>query len=147
LIETLRQLSKKYELMVMSASSKELTNKIVDFLERDGDLFSFRLYREACYMTDTSLFIKDLRIINRPLDRIAIVDDSTYAFGFQLENGVPIIPYTGDPEDNELILLSQYLDHIALSKDFRQLNRDFFRFHMYADCSSVEEVYKKIFKD
>ena len=133
--------------MVFSASSKELTNKIVDFLERDGDLFSFRLYREACYMTDNSLFIKDLRIINRPFDRIAIVDDSTFSFGFQLENGVPIIPFTGDAEDNELILLSQYLDHIALSKDFRQVNRDFFRFHMYADCSSVDEVYKKIFRD
>ena len=133
--------------MVFSSSSKEITNKIVDYLERDGDLFSFRLYREACYMTDSSLFIKDLRIINRPLDRMVLVDDATYAFGFQVENGVPIIPFTGNKEDNELILLSQYLDHIALSKDFRQVNRDFFRFHMYADCTSVEEVYKKIFKD
>ena len=95
-METLRSLSKKFEIIVMSSSSKEITNKILDYLEKDEQLFSFRLYRDSCYMTDNNLFIKDLRVINRPPETIVLVDDCTYSFGFQLENGVPIIPYTGN---------------------------------------------------
>lgn len=131
----------------MSNSSKEITNKIVDNLEKDGQLFSFRLTRESCYLTDKDRFIKDLRIISRPLDSTVLVDDNVYSFGFQLENGIPIIPYTGNKDDAELLLLAQYIDYVMRQDDVRKTNKEHFRFHLYDGCNNVSEVYKKIFKD
>ena len=47
---------------------------------------------------------KDLRVINRPLKDIVLVDNAPYSYVYQLENGVPIIPYSwGD--DSELASL------------------------------------------
>lgn len=145
LISTLKDLAKKYELIMMSSSGKEVTNKIVDYLEKDGQIFSFRLSRESCYLTDLQLFVKDLRVINRPLDSMLLVDDCTYSFGFQLDNGVPIIPFTGSKEDAELLLLGPYLDWCMQAVDVRQPNRSQFKFHLYRECSSVDEVLKKLF--
>lgn len=146
LIEVLKELKKSYELILFTSSSKEITSRIVDYMEKDGALFDFKLTRDKCYITDNSLFIKDLRIINRPLSDMILVDDSTYSYGFQLDNGVPIIPFTGNPTDAELTLLVQYIEYAFRSKDVRKVNRDYFRLHMYEECSSIEEVYKKIFK-
>lgn len=131
----------------MSNSSKEITNKIVDSLEKDGPLFSFRLARESCYMTDGNLFIKDLRIISRPIDSIVLVDDCSYSFGFHIDNGIPIIPFTGNKEDCELLLLARYIDYLMRHDDIRKINREHFKMHMYMECKTVEEAYKKIFKD
>jgi len=43
---------------------------------------------------------------------LLIVDNAVYSFGFQLENGIPIIPFYEDKEDEELLHLTQYLDCI-----------------------------------
>ena len=44
---------------------------------------------------------------------LVIVDNAVYSFGFQLENGIPIIPYYDDDNDEELYHLIPYLDILA----------------------------------
>ena len=39
------------------------------------------------------MHIKDLRVINRPLTDILLVDNAAYSYAYQLDNGIPIIPY------------------------------------------------------
>lgn len=39
------------------------------------------------------MYIKDLRIINRNLSEVVLVDNAAYSYAFQLENGIPILPY------------------------------------------------------
>lgn len=52
------------------------------------------MYRENCVTTDEGIYIKDLRIFaNRNIDDIVIVDNAVYSFGYQIENGIPIIPF------------------------------------------------------
>jgi CTD small phosphatase-like protein 2 len=46
---------------------------------------------------------------NRNLEDLLIVDNAVYSFGYQLENGIPIIPFYEDKEDEELLHLIQYL--------------------------------------
>lgn len=148
LLETLKNLAKHFEVILFSSSSLKITNKIADFLEREAhqELFSFRLSREACYMTDSGLFIKDLRLINRNIKRMVLVDDSTYGFGFQLANGVPIIPFTGNVNDTELLLLSQYLTYLEeRCSDVRTFNKDYFKLHLYESHNSIHRIYKQIF--
>ena len=54
--------------------------------------------------------IKDLRVIaNRNLENVVIVDNCVGGFANQLENGIPISDFLGEKDDNELLLLKEYL--------------------------------------
>jgi CTD small phosphatase-like protein 2 len=47
--------------------------------------------------TKNGFFIKDLRIIaNKHLKDMLIVDNLAHSFGFQIENGIPILEYHND---------------------------------------------------
>jgi CTD small phosphatase-like protein 2 len=47
--------------------------------------------------------VKDLRIFkNRNLKDIILVDNAGYSFGFQINNGIPIIPFYNNKKDREL---------------------------------------------
>lgn len=47
--------------------------------------------------TEEGVYIKDLRIIkNRNLKDMVIIDNAVYSFGFQLDNGIPILPFYDD---------------------------------------------------
>lgn len=70
-----------------------------------------RLYRDHCLQTAEGIYIKDLRILkNRTLKEVVIVDNAVYSFGYQLDNGIPIIPFYDNPKDEELLHLVHYLD-------------------------------------
>ena len=92
-------------------------------------LIEFRLYRNHCIRTQEGIYIKDLRILkNRDLSSVILVDNAVYSFGFQLDNGVPIIPYYDDKEnDEELMHLIYYFNCIHESSDVRIQNRKAFQ--------------------
>lgn len=51
---------------------------------------------------------------------LILVDNSVFSFGFQLDNGIPIIPYFNDPGDQELVYLTQYVLSLSDSADVRE---------------------------
>jgi len=72
------------------------------------------------------MFTKDLRIINRDLSQMILVDNSAASFLCQPENAVPILPYLGG-EDRELLELEKYLELLTKEEDVRKLNRKTFK--------------------
>ena len=42
-------------------------------------------------MTESGVYVKDLRVINRNLHDMVLIDNAAYSYAFQLENGVPIL--------------------------------------------------------
>jgi len=58
---------------------------------------------------------------------MVIVDNAVYSFGFQLDNGIPIIPYYEDPEDEELYHLIPYLEILSEEGDVRVKNKEAFQ--------------------
>ena len=73
-----------------------------------------------------TIYVKDLRVIrNRDLKDVLLVDNSTYSFGFQLANGIPIIPFYAEAEDQELVHLASYtlsLCQESSANDVREQN-------------------------
>ncbi len=67
-----------------------------------------RLYRESCVRSQDGVYVKDMRIFDkcRSLSDLVLVDNAVYSFGYQLENGIPIIPFYDDKEDEELLHLT-----------------------------------------
>ena len=56
-----------------------------------------------------------------------IVDNAVYSFGYQLDNGIPIIPFYEDKNDEELMHLIFYIECLAKCADVREQNRKAFQ--------------------
>ena len=145
-MECLEELSKYYEIIVFTASHSCYANVALDYLDPENKYIHHRLYREHCMTTEEGLYIKDLRILaNRDLKDVLIVDNAVYSFGYQFDNGIPIIPFYFNKKDNELKSLISYLKSIYHMEDVREANRKLFKLHLYADTESQEDLFARIF--
>lgn len=131
-IECLKELSAYFELIVFTASHPYYAERVIEILDPDKKIFSHRLFRVNCIHTENGMYIKDLRILNRDLSNVVIVDNSILSFAFQLDNGIPIIPFYDDKEDSILVKIKDYLLSLRGTQDFRIKNRQ---------CFSLKELY------
>jgi len=59
-------------------------------------------------------------IRNRTLNDIVIVDNLVHSFGLQLNNGIPILEFTNNKEDRELLGLGRMLIELKQAADVRE---------------------------
>ncbi|CAD8191923.1 unnamed protein product [Paramecium pentaurelia] len=140
----LRNMAKDYEIIIFTASNPDYANKIIDYLDPQHNLVSYRLFRDDCIQISNNCHIKDLRILNRNMKDILLVDNSAYSFAFQVENGIPIIPYLDDKNDKELVHLQHYLQHVNQFDDVRNQNNKIFNLKTVQNCVSIVEAIKKL---
>lgn len=92
-----------FEVAIFTASHQSYADAVLDKLIDPNRKYP-RLYRQHCIRTNEGIYIKDLRVIrNRLLKDILLVDNAVYSFGFQITNGIPILPFYKDPHDRELV--------------------------------------------
>lgn len=70
--------------------------------------------------------VKDLNILGRDLSQTIIVDNSIHAFGYHLNNGIPIPSFYGQNWDTELEILVRFIESINdhLDGDTCRTNKD-----------------------
>jgi CTD small phosphatase-like protein 2 len=120
-LETLKAVQEDFQIVIFTASHQNYADAVLDFIDPDRELTALRLYRENCIETEEGVFIKDLRVLaNRDLKDIMLVDNAAYSFGYQIDNGVPIIPFYDDKNDKELMHLIVYLQQILKLDDVRE---------------------------
>lgn len=134
------------ELVVWATGQAEYNNKIVNTIDPDNALFDARLFNEHCYVSPRGLYIKDLRMVSRDLENTIIVDDHAYSFGFQVDNGVLILPFKGESTDTELLTLTEYILNLMRLPDFRPANRRHFKYEAFEKELNIDNLKKKILK-
>lgn len=144
--DTIKKLKETCEIVVWTAGKSEFANCILTAIDPDNELFDLRLFRDQCYSTSSGQYIKDLRILNRSLDKCIIVDNSAGSYCFQLDNGVPILPFLGEKNDTELLLLGEYLSHLTSMPDFREFNRKHLRLRDFEKANSLGELKIRLLK-
>lgn len=117
-LEMLQQLAPYYEIIVFTAAAKSYGDAIIDVLDPDNTLIDHRLYRENC-MKLNNMYVKDLRIINRDLSLVVMVDNSVVCMCKQLENGIVVPGFAGTRADSELGGLWVFLRQVISAEDVR----------------------------
>jgi len=74
-------------------------------------------------------FLKDLTVLGRDLRKAVLVDNSPHAFGYQVDNGIPIESWFDEPTDTELLKLERFLRSLHGAPDVRKLVRKKFQTH------------------
>jgi Dullard-like phosphatase family protein len=138
--ETLDILCKNYIMIIYTASHQSYADAVVDYIDPEKKYFKQRLYRQNCLrvqMEEEFIYVKDLRLLkNIDLKRTIIIDNSLLSFAFQLDNGIPILPYYDSKNDNEFISLINYLNFLYKADDIRTENRKIFKLEYLKHMSS-----------
>ena len=123
--ESLLKLKEHFNLFVFTAGLESYASPIIDIIDPDGDIFVRRFYRNSCteVVCETKLFVKDLTIFaGLDMENTLLVDNSIISFGYQLTNGVPILPFYHDTSDEEFKYLTDYLLSLLQETSLRKAN-------------------------
>ncbi|KAL7511542.1 hypothetical protein ACHAXN_008909 [Cyclotella atomus] len=124
--EFLEKVSAEFEVVVFTASQQVYADKLLDKIDPEGKYIRHRLFRDSCLPVEGN-FLKDLTILGRDLRRAVLVDNSPHAFGYQVDNGIPIESWFDDPEDRELLKLERFLRSLHGKEDVRDVVREKFQ--------------------
>lgn len=106
----LATVAKLFEVVVFTASIQAYADQVLDHLDPERKWISARLYRQHCSPVPCGLgqvvFLKDMSLLGRPVDRVVLVDDSPISHMMTPDNGIVVSPWSADQtSDTELLAL------------------------------------------
>ena len=60
---------------MFTASHSCYGNAIINYIDPNDEIFSYRFFREHCHKAEEGYYVKDLRIIDRDLNKVLLIDN------------------------------------------------------------------------
>eukprot|EP00831_Metopus_contortus_P034806 TRINITY_DN27724_c0_g1_i1.p1 TRINITY_DN27724_c0_g1~~TRINITY_DN27724_c0_g1_i1.p1 ORF type:complete len:234 (-),score=59.72 TRINITY_DN27724_c0_g1_i1:71-772(-) len=107
-------------------------------------LFFFFFKQKTAYemqrgLVGSEMCIRDRRrvhgVLKTDLRHSIIIDNAIYSFAYQLDNGIPIVPFYDDKEDRILLTIRDYLIYLKQFEDVRCINRITFSLSELSDLN------------
>lgn len=119
----LKELGPLFEIIIFTASAQIYADKVIDYIDQ-GRVIKHRLYRDSCTEFGGN-FVKDLSRLNRPLEKVIIIDNSPAAYILQPYNAISISSWFDEPTDRELLIILQFLkENYLVSNIYNIFSRD-----------------------
>lgn len=146
LIEFLYEMKQMYTLVLFTSSIKDYADAVIEKFDPGDKFFKHRFYRDQCLKSKNNKLVKDFSVFpNLNLRNCLLVDNSAAHYVNMIDNGVPIINFTDNTEDLELVKLSRYLKSMFQSdRDFREYNSKYFRLEKQMGADSISHGYDLI---
>lgn len=134
--EFLSRMWKLYDLAVWSAAGTLYVNRVVECVFDDKNrqpVFVFsgiRTTRRFDHDRHEAYFIKDLKKVRKrgfDLRRVLIADDLELNAQRNYGNAIYVKEFNGEADDNELLLLAEYLETLADKPNFRTVEKRYWR--------------------
>ena len=121
LSDFIKEIKDMYDIYFFTASNEQYANQIIEKIapETPNDR---RFFRQDCRCMG-GYPVKNLEIINRPLNKVLLVDDLVGSALLNLNNLVHISPWNGSKEDH--VLMSQLLPVLRSFHDENDLPKAF----------------------
>jgi len=141
--EFLQYTSENFNLILFTAGIKGYADAIIDYLDPMGKFFKLKLYRDSCIQFQ-NFFLKDLNVIpGFDVKDMILLDNCLFSFATNLNNGILIPSYYKNPDDKELVNVTDFLDEkIKISDNCCQTNEEYFNFN-----SIKEFLYNKLIEE
>ena len=103
----IKELSKYYEIIIFTASYQSYADLAINGIDKEKNI-KYRLYRQHIMKIGNTL-IKDLSKLGRDLKKILIIDNCSDNYSLQPKNGINVIDFTGNNDDDILFYLKKDL--------------------------------------
>jgi len=112
----LDKISKLFNIIIFTASLQQYAEPLINILDKEN-MFK-RMFRQNCEHKNGK-YIKDLNQIGQNYKDIIIVDNNPNSYLNNQENGIPIITWYDNFNDNELVKLIPVLEYLSKVNDVR----------------------------
>ena len=103
----IKELSDYYEIIIFTASYQNYADLAINGIDIDKRI-KYRLYRQHTMKIGNTI-IKDLSKLGRDLKKIIIIDNCSENYSLQPKNGINLIDFTGNNNDDILLYLKKDL--------------------------------------
>ena len=117
--EFLSEIAPYFEIIIFTASISEYASPLIDMLDKNK-LTSGRLFRQHC-LFNHGLYLKDIKIIQKDLKDVIIIDNNPVSYVLNQDNGIPILTWYDDLNDKELLNLIPFLKYLSTENDVRDV--------------------------
>lgn len=120
-----------FQIAIWTSSTFDYAESIVNHLFVNQSFPKFVWARERCVSkidieSRKQYWIKDLKKVKRlgfDLEKVLVIDDSVEKLQRNYGNHVPVIPFFGDPEDDELLMLVRFLEKVKNIDSVRSIEK------------------------
>ena len=103
----IKELSQFYEIIIFTASFKNYADLAINGIDPEKKI-KYRLYRQHTTKIGNT-FIKDLAKLGRDLKKVIIIDNCSDNYSLQPKNGINVIDFVGNEDDDILFHLKKDL--------------------------------------
>ena len=142
----IKELSQFYEIIIFTASYQHYADLAINGIDLEKKI-KYRLYRQHTTKIGNT-YIKDLAKLGRDLKKVIIIDNCCDNYSLQPKNGINVIDFVGNEDDDILLFLKK--DLINLYKKNPDDVRPYLKqiqINMNKRANELINIYKKKNKD
>lgn len=143
----IQYLCQYYEIVVFTNQPDSMAAPIIQKIDPSPGFIMYPLFRVHTRYVDGK-YVKDLKYLNRPLEKVVMLEANPDAWSANPDNTVKMAPWKGEKSDRELVALIPFLEYVAALdvEDVRKVIQDYDGKHIPTEFARREQLLREELK-